>query len=851
MKMRVSQMRFLFVLPIFIGGVFSILPAEALSQYAYPYQYSYGYPMVASAASVGCAFERNLGIGSSGEDARCLQEYLNASGFEVASFGAGSPGNETTYFGSRTAGAVSRWQAAYGMGSSGSWDALSRAKYNSMKTESGGRVLGAYSDAYGYQYSYQTPPYYQPPVYPFPNYYYQVSGTALRVARAATAFSQFVGAGILNQAIGGFQFSNTGESVVIQRMTYDIEISRASGSSASVDDIRLVYFVDQYGSLIAGPFDAAGSGTNGTITFTSAVTIQRGERDYFLKAQLGSDFREGDRITVSLEPGYDLSSIRGEISGAYITATPSGTVSSYSATIRGTDVNISLGSIPVSQTIVSGAQDVLFATYVFDTTASSEDMRLAAMPIRYSASAYPDRLTGCQLFDGGFALNTGGNVVNPPSYSGTGGDLLFYLDSGFVISRNSIKTISLRCDVSGSAVSGTAYRFGLQTAPTVIGVQSGRTFSADISADSGPTMTVSGGGAFSVTLSPASPSYRIAAAGATEVAGVYALRATSEAIRLSQIRLELSGSSIESSSADVSEITLWDGGSMVGRGVFIGTARYMTIPLTGEFIIPKDAEKSLTVRVLLADVGISQPGTEGALIRINFDGDSPGDTKGVGLSSGTQVISGTGTDTNVAGVRLFNTVPTFAKLPIDTATLINGEQKLMRWSVAANFAADLGIYKFTLRFAPSLVSLSNVNIHAYADSGFSVPLFIASGDGRLDDTGKSLSSDGTVDIVAENASGSPNPIQVPAGLIRYFELRGTISGAVSGSALVATLEGDSAYPSVGTLMGTAAQIDGDAEDDFIWSPNARGTSGISESDWTNGYFVSGLPGAGITQVLAR
>ena len=41
-----------------------------------------------------------LSVGSSGSDVKALQIFLNSSGFAVAATGPGSPGNETTLFGS-------------------------------------------------------------------------------------------------------------------------------------------------------------------------------------------------------------------------------------------------------------------------------------------------------------------------------------------------------------------------------------------------------------------------------------------------------------------------------------------------------------------------------------------------------------------------------------------------------------------------------------------------------------------------------------------------------------------------------------------------------------------------------
>lgn len=58
-------------------------------------------------------FARDLYPGMSGADVRSLQMYLNQKGFIVAQSGAGSPGNETMYYGSLTANAIRRFQEAH------------------------------------------------------------------------------------------------------------------------------------------------------------------------------------------------------------------------------------------------------------------------------------------------------------------------------------------------------------------------------------------------------------------------------------------------------------------------------------------------------------------------------------------------------------------------------------------------------------------------------------------------------------------------------------------------------------------------------------------------------------------
>jgi len=58
------------------------------------------------------ALTRDLSLGVNGEDVRALQKFLNAKGYTVAQEGAGSLGNETTYFGPATKAAVIKFQLA-------------------------------------------------------------------------------------------------------------------------------------------------------------------------------------------------------------------------------------------------------------------------------------------------------------------------------------------------------------------------------------------------------------------------------------------------------------------------------------------------------------------------------------------------------------------------------------------------------------------------------------------------------------------------------------------------------------------------------------------------------------------
>lgn len=66
--------------------------------------------LAGSIPSASYIFTRDLELGDEGNDVKELQKYLNSIGFVISVTGAGSPGNETTYFGPATQKAVIEFQ---------------------------------------------------------------------------------------------------------------------------------------------------------------------------------------------------------------------------------------------------------------------------------------------------------------------------------------------------------------------------------------------------------------------------------------------------------------------------------------------------------------------------------------------------------------------------------------------------------------------------------------------------------------------------------------------------------------------------------------------------------------------
>lgn len=81
------------------------------------------------------SFTSDLKMGSKGTEVMNLQKKLNEdSRTQVASTGAGSPGNESSYFGSLTKAAVIKYQIIKGVTASGMVDSATRAELNKSST---------------------------------------------------------------------------------------------------------------------------------------------------------------------------------------------------------------------------------------------------------------------------------------------------------------------------------------------------------------------------------------------------------------------------------------------------------------------------------------------------------------------------------------------------------------------------------------------------------------------------------------------------------------------------------------------------------------------------------------------
>lgn len=669
---------------------------------------------------------------------------------------------------------------------------------------------------------------------------------ATTITKANEVPAQNIAINVPNQPLGGYVVDLRGEEMTVASTVVTFATSSASLNSSS--PITAVTIVDANGAVVAGPVDPTCT-SSCTATFTDTITYKIGRGVYTIRGKIASGASNNAVIAATTVPSSGWTTVRGVTTGNTISLSSFGTFTMNSMTVKAGALVIGPATSPASQTITPGGSSVLMANFVFDASQSGEDVRISSVPTRlaYAAGADETELSACQIVDGATALTSGSNVVNPSDTDTTPVDQTFTLDNPVTITKGTVKTLGVRCNVSGAAANAGTFAWtpgstAFITGFTVTGATSGTSITPTSSSGTGPTFTI-GAGSVTVTTDASSPAYKLAAAnttGSTNVVLKY--RAANEDVNLQKIGLSLTNTA-SSSANDLVKVTLWDGATKIGEATFLSGATVATSTLTSPLLLPKNTDKLITVKADYANIGTDQPVTfSGHLVAVDeLNGE------GVGAQSGTTIYpSGSSAS---AGTRVMKSFPTFslASTINNTTGLVDG--RLMRFVVTADSAGPVGITQFALNFATTTASLTNVSIFGFEDSSFSTAISGVTAGGDLQSTADAtVPSTGNVTVGVTTSGGTATAIQVPAGGSRYFEVRASVAGSTTGASATTKVIGSSSFPTfTATAAGTNPMATGtnSALTEFVWSPNSTTTAVRADQDWTNGYGVAGLPAGGL------
>ena len=642
------------------------------------------------------------------------------------------------------------------------------------------------------------------------------AGSFTSVTKATEVAAQNIAINLAGQVLGGYTMDITGETISVQNHVFTVTNSGASNVGYTLTSVSLY---NENGAVVAGPVDAVSTGgTTQTVTFTDTVTYPLGKHVYTLKGKVAAGVLNG--VTYSTV-ATSMGNIMGQTTGNTIASPILGFIMN-TMTVKSAALALTMSTNPAAQFVVAGGQGVVLANIQLDASQSGEDVRLSSIPLTFTGAAgqFAD-VTSMQLFDGATALNTGSNVV----VSAAATTITF--DQALIVSKNTVKTLTLKGNVSSSAT-GT-YAWNVATAPVTTGVVSGSAVSVTgAPTPSSATQTV-GAGSLVVSTSPSTPSFAVAAAGSTgNTVGVIRFRSVNEGTNLSQLGLTLTGST-----GDLVQVSLWDGATQVGTATFTGASTQATSTLTSTLALPKDADKDITVKVDFAQIGTGFTGVQGDTVSVNFYA-----AQGTGVNSGT-TVNATGS-TAVSGIRLFKSFPVVSADALTTTGAADG--KLMRFKVTANSNGGVGLgqFKFTIATSTGIAGVANVNLYGYTDASYSSTIAGLTS-GMVNSAANIVPGVGGAVTITPAAA-----VEIPAGVTYYFELRGTGTSGTVGSSITTNLLGDA---TAGVAVSAAATIA--AANSLIWSGNATTTSPLTYLDWTNGYGVAGLPAGGLLQTRSN
>ena len=463
-------------------------------------------------------FTQNHSMGDSGGQVMWIQKYMNANGFTVSASGAGSPGQESSYFGAKTKAAVIAWQNANAAGvlapvgltaGTGFWGSSSRGFANANCNPGTGTGTGTGT----------TVP----------------TGTGVTVAAAAQPANGLAPASATRVPFTKFTITNnSGTTQTINNVT----VKRTGlAQNAAFDGVILL---DQNGTQLG---NARVINSDDTVTVGTAVTLQPGQSQTF---------------TVAANMKSTLTSYAGEVATFSVIAINTSATVAGSLPIVGAahtiNATLAIGTLTTQRGVEDpGADDtkeIGTTNYKFTalkfTAGSAENVRLWSVRFDQSGSASSSDLANVMAW------------VDGQSYPVTvdGDYYTVSFPGGILINEG----LSKELIISGDIVGGTNRTIAFDVRKHTDVYATGETYGYGVKADDGNTttsgaegtyddestpaynaydVTVSAGTFNSVSKSNAAPAANIAQQKSDEILGAFTVDIKGEGIQVQTLNFDI------------------------------------------------------------------------------------------------------------------------------------------------------------------------------------------------------------------------------------------------------------------------------------------------------------------------
>ncbi len=546
-----------------------------------------------STVSASYTFTRNLTVGSTGDDVKALQQFLNAKGYQIASTGAGSLGNESTYFGGLTKAALAKFQAANGISPAvGYFGPITIAKVNAM----GGATTGGTT----------------PVVVP---------GTAYLMASAEGPYATTIPDGSLYNKVLRVKLSAGSQEEKITSIT----VSR--GGFIANTNVSGVSVWDDAGNRYGNIVTALTADGKATISFSSSpFTVPAGQTKYLTVAVNIAASTGSGTVSMSVASASDIkTSTGGAVSGAFPLSGATFT------TVSGTN---SLGNLYVDDLSVAGLAYSSITSATGNLEIGDVNKEVFKLQLAQSNSKEAVSVSKIILYVEG-TIQEAKDVTNWKLYSPEGNVIAtaekpvdrfvtFNLTTPYVIDKGLTKTFQVKADITDG--SGNYFRVYIQNdydivatgATTGASVQpldaSGTSLTgSDTQNDNGGFRMKSGG--LTVSKSSTSPSGNVAPSSQNIVLAKFDLKSAGEKMDIQKMGIQV---------------------------------QYAGVDLTGTISV-KDAATGETYLSVSADTGsyqatdVTDPGTDNQVNLSSYISLESGQTKTIEI---TGTIDSTATSTS-------------------------------------------------------------------------------------------------------------------------------------------------------------------------------------------------------------
>ena len=359
----------------------------------------------------------------------------------------------------------------------------------------------------------------------------------------------------------------------------------------------------------------------------------------------------------------------------------------------------------------------------------------------------------------------------------------------------------------------------------------------------------------------------------------YRATALGEAMNIDRIAVAAK-SPLHADNADFRQIAIAQNGIVLGTGILgLGTSGNVVINVSGELVAPKDSYTDFQIWAQFDDVhpfsvvsGASNVARSGdapalglasGLTTGDWDSNYVGklNVSATGATSGKRIYADSGAAFGNYQV-LRKTMPIVTKQSLSSTTLMNVDQDLMKFQVAADAAGSVALKQVVFTFSKTPgVTLSNFRMRrGYTDMDTSVYAVTNGATGADLMTGSLSKSQASGYIVFALKPGQEDSI---AGSGNVYTLHATVSGAVSGENVTLTFYRDPAAPVVTGYLNNASAFGGFASSaniynidtaatpsgsskavgSFLWSDNSElphSSAPETSRDWTNDVYIPDL-----------